>query len=79
MKIEQHTPGARISKNFVLKKQITTIAELYEILETKPSIYWRHKVFPTAVLMQQKICVLATGVKYGIFWDVEKHLDNETN
>ena len=79
MEKQNYTPGAKCSKNFVLKKQITTIAEFYEILETKPSIYWRHKVYPTAVLMQQKICVLATGVKYGIFWDVEKHLDNETN
>jgi hypothetical protein len=71
MKAKQ-TPGAKCSKNFVLKKQITSIAELYAICETQPSIYWRHKIFPTAVLMQQKICELANGLKLGWFWEVER-------
>lgn len=65
-------PGADCSPNFVFKKQIETFNELYEILETQPSIFWRHRIYPTAVLKQQKLCLLSTGIKYGIFWEIEK-------
>lgn len=63
--------GTPCSTNFKFKKRIENVCELYEILETKKSIFWNHRMFPTAVIMQQKLTTINVALKYGHFWDVD--------
>ena len=43
-----------------------------EILETQPSIFWNHRPYPCAVVIQQKLIVLIVAIKYGRIWEIDK-------
>lgn len=61
--------GKPCSANFVFKKQIEDISELWEILQTKESIFWNHRMFPCSVIMQQKLTTIKSALNAGRFWD----------
>ena len=64
--------GNQCSKNFKFKKRVNTITELMEILQTQPSIYWNHRPYPSAVVIQQKLVVLMSAINYGRIWEITK-------
>jgi len=72
--------GNKISKNFQLKKSIKTIEHLLNVLDNQKSMFWRHRVFPTAVVEQQQLSALKMLIKYGHLWEIEpiKNTENES-
>lgn len=64
--------GEKCSRNFIFKKKVESINELMIILENQPSIFWNHRVYPCAVVMQQKLVVIKSAIKYGMVWEIEK-------
>lgn len=63
--------GKPCSINFVFKKEIKDISELLEILKSKESIFWNHRMFPCAVIMQQRLTTINNALNRGHFWDTE--------
>lgn len=69
--------GKPCSKNYIFEKKIESMDELYKILKTEKSIFWRHRPFPTAVIMQQKMIVIEIGLQYGVFWKIKKKINEK--
>lgn len=63
--------GDKASKNFVLKKQIISLDEFWEVLQKEKSLHWR-KVLPTAFFFSWTIKTIKTGIDHGMFWSIEK-------
>jgi hypothetical protein len=72
MIIREWKEGAQCSPNFKLKKKVINITQLMDILENQPSIYWNHRPYPCAVVIQQKLIVLDIAMKFGRIWEIEK-------
>lgn len=72
MIIRKWQEGEQCSLNFKLKKKVVNITQLMEILENQPSIFWNHRPFPCAVVIQQKLIVLDIAMKFGRIWEIEK-------
>ena len=70
--ISKWQEGEQCSPNFKLKKRVTDFTHLMEILENQPSIFWNHKPYPCAVVIQQKITVIDTAIKFGRIWEIER-------
>ena len=64
--------GNRVSKNFAVKKQIKSLDEFWEVLNSDKSIYWRHRIFPTAFFMSWTIRTIKTAIDLKLFWSIEK-------
>jgi hypothetical protein len=64
--------GDKISKNFVLDKQITDMQELALILTTQKSIFWRHRITSTSFMIGWPFRTLMSSVNSGVFWTVKK-------
>jgi hypothetical protein len=64
--------GNQCSKNFKFKTEVKSITQLMQILDTQPSIFWNHRPYPCAVLIQQKLIVLINAIKYGRIWEIDK-------
>jgi hypothetical protein len=63
--------GKSCSKNFVLKDKITTMDEFQKHVENNPSIFWRDKPYPCAVLTSQQYKVIANSLKQGLLWSIK--------
>ena len=70
--IKKWREGEQCSPNFKLKKKVVNITQLMEILENQPSIFWNHRPYPCAVVIQQKLIVLDLAMKFGRIWEIEK-------
>lgn len=70
--IKKWREGEQCSLNFKLKKKVVNITQLMEILENQPSIFWNHRPYPCAVVIQQKLIVLDIAMKFGRIWEIEK-------
>ena len=68
--------GQQISVNFKLKRRIETMNQLLNIIDNQPSLFWRYRIFPTAVIEQQKLIVLRSYLKFGVLWEIERILEN---
>ena len=64
--------GNQCSRNFKFKNKIESIGQLMQVLETQPSVFWNHRPFPCAVVVQQKLVVLLIAIKYGRLWEIDK-------
>ena len=72
MIIRKWQEGEQCSLNFKLKKKVVNITQLMEILENQPSIFWNHRPYPCAVVIQQRLIVLDIAMKFGRIWEIEK-------
>jgi hypothetical protein len=70
--------GNKISKNFQLKCRIDTFEHLLKVLDSQKSMFWRHAVFPTAVVEQQQLSALKMLIRYGHLWEIER-IENKNN
>jgi len=59
--------------NFVLRFKIESISQLCIELESMDSIFWRHKMYPTAFISHWSYIRLKKEVKYGNFWYATKN------
>ena len=64
--------GDKASKNFVLDEQIKTIEELVSVLSKEKSLYWRHRVHPTAFFLSWPLRLIVQTLEAGHFWKIEK-------
>jgi len=71
MIIKEFEPGAECSKNFVFDKPITSMQELDEVLQTQPSIFWNHRPFPCAVVVNQSFIVLRGAIRFKRLWTIK--------
>lgn len=56
------------SGNFVLDKKIEDIHELIDTLYKRKSIFARHRMYASAVLLNWSIVQLNIWLKYGLFY-----------
>jgi hypothetical protein len=63
--------GKPCSTNYVFHKKIETMPELFNVLKTEKSIFWNHRPFPTAVIIQQKLITIERALEYGHFWQIK--------
>lgn len=70
--------GDKCSKNFVFNEKVNSIEELIKLLQTEKSLYFIHKVFPTAFIFHQPLATLCNHIKYGNIWTI-KRIENENN
>lgn len=64
--------GDSISKNFVLDEQINTINQLLIVLENDKSLFWRHRVHPTAFFLSWPLRLIMLTIDGGHFWSIKK-------
>jgi hypothetical protein len=71
--MEQLKKGHIISSgNFKLTKKITSLDKLMEILDSKPSIFLRHRMYPTAFVRSMQLHSIHISIKRGLLWDTDK-------
>ena len=63
--------GDRIG-NFILVDKIEFFLQLSVELDSRDSIFWRHKNYPTAFIRNWSYNRLKIEVKYGNFWYTKK-------
>lgn len=63
--------GSKIG-NFVLQKKIESVGELWEVLDTYPSVFCRHKMYPTSFIANWSIKNCNEWVERGYFWVATK-------
>jgi hypothetical protein len=62
--------GSRtLSNNFMLLKKVTSSDKLYELLNSKKSIFFAHKMYPSAWVMSFQYRYVQTRLKAGLFWE----------
>lgn len=64
--------GDLVSKNFVLDEQIQSINQLLLVLENEKSLFWRHRVHPTAFFLSWPLKLIIQTLKGGHFWQIKK-------
>jgi len=64
-------PGAPCSKNFVFEKRIDSVEELDKVLANNPSVFWRFRPFPCAVIIHQSLAVLKNSINAGSLWTIK--------
>lgn len=64
--------GDSISKNFVLDEQIHTINQLLLVIENDKSLFWRHRVHPTAFFLSWPLRLIMLTIDGGHFWAIKK-------
>lgn len=62
----------QIVGSFELVKQIKSIDELYKVLTSEPSVFWRFKVTSSAFFLSWQIRTLARSIELGLFWTVKR-------
>lgn len=67
--ILQH--GEKCSKNFVLDKNITSLDELMNVLNTSPSLFVRHRPYPSAFIRSWQIHMIKNWLDLGDFWTIK--------
>lgn len=60
------------SGNFWFKKEITCIEHLIRVLQGQKSVWWRHKVYPTAFIKCQQLSYLIRQCELGLFWEMRR-------
>lgn len=58
--------------NYELTEKINGMLQLHIELQTKESIFWRHKMYPTAFIKNWKYNVLWDEINKGNFWETIK-------
>jgi len=62
--------GSRtLSNNFMLLKKVTSLDKLYELLSSNKSIFFAHKMYPSAWVMSFQYRYVQTRLKAGLFWE----------
>ena len=64
--------GNKCSTNFVFDECVTTIEQLIKLLQTEKSLYFIHKVFPSAFIFHQPLATLCTHIKCGNIWTIKR-------
>lgn len=65
-----------IVKNFELVEQINTINNFLLEIDNKPSIFWRHRVFPTSFFLGWPLRTILATIEGGYFWTVKRINNN---
>lgn len=63
--------GTKIG-NFQIEYRVETFSQLCLILDTKQSIFWRHRMYPTGFIRQWSFNMLSINLKYGNFYHATK-------
>lgn len=66
------------SGNFILVSRVDSINELIFCLMNNKSIFWRHRMYPSAFILHQPLIVLINNVNGGLFWNASKTEKYET-
>jgi hypothetical protein len=64
--------GDKASKNFILKKQIETLDEFWQVINNDKSIFWRFRINSSAFYFSWTIKTIKQSINLGLFWSVEK-------
>lgn len=56
------------SGNFMLIGQIKDLNELYMYLQSSPSVYFAHKMYPSAWIMSLQLRYVKNRIDQGLFW-----------
>jgi hypothetical protein len=64
--------GDLVSKNFVLDEQIQSINQLLLVFENDKSLFWRHRVHPTAFFLSWPLRLIIQTLEGGHFWQIKK-------
>ncbi|NLO70241.1 MAG: hypothetical protein GX102_04725 [Porphyromonadaceae bacterium] len=64
--------------NFQLTEQIKDVNELIEYLLNNKSIFWRHRVLPSAFFLSWQLRVIYNTVNGGYFWKINR-INNKKN
>lgn len=67
--------GDSASKNFVLVEQIKTIQDFVLIVNDSKSIFWRHRVHPTAFFLGWPLRLIIQTIEGGYFWTIKRKED----
>lgn len=67
----QFKPGMRVSRNFILKKKIESLDELYLEITTKKSIFANGKMAPSSFFFNWQIRLVKIWIDRGWFWSAE--------
>jgi hypothetical protein len=60
------------SGNFRLTKKVTDFNRFIELLDTEPSIFMRHRMYPTSFVIGWPIRLCRIWIKCGMIWETEK-------
>jgi len=64
--------GDKASKNFILKKQIESLDEFWQVINNDKSIFWRSRTNSSAFYFSWTIKTIKQSIDLGLFWSVEK-------
>jgi hypothetical protein len=70
--------GDLVSKNFILDEQINSITDLLLVLQNEKSLFWRHRVHPTAFFLSWPLRLITQTLEGGHFWSIKKN-SNQSN
>lgn len=60
------------SGNYALKKKITSLDEFWMVIKNEKSIFYRHRMYPTAFFFSWQIKMIADGIFFEQFWLANK-------
>ncbi len=58
--------------NFVLVERIESLDRFYEVLQNNPSIFARHRMYPSAFFLSWQIKECKSWLDQGYFWKTLK-------
>ena len=64
--------GDLVSKNFVLDEKINSINDLLLVIQNEKSLFWRHRVHPTAFFLSWPLRLIMLTIDGGHFWTIKK-------
>lgn len=64
--------GDVISKNYVLENKINSLDELWGVLKANPSLFARHRPYPSAFIMSWSIKLISEWINKGWFWTIKR-------
>lgn len=60
------------SGNFMLVRRIETIEQFDRLTATNKSVFWRHRMYPSAFMRNLSFNVIKKSMKYGLIWTAIK-------
>ena len=64
--------GQKVSKNFYLVSEIENMNHLIYWLRKHPSVFARHKMYPSAFILSMRLHTVLEWINKGWFWTTTK-------
>lgn len=66
-------PGFPASTNFTLHTRIESMDHLLKWMEKNPSVFARHRMYPSGFIMAMQLRTVSIWLKKGWFWTTTKN------